>query len=124
MNKTRLSEICGMSRQKVYSLLNNGLSEEEILKKYFVPKEIIKVVEDKEYIYSKGVNDGYEKGQKDLRKEYDGLISELKCLDKALKDLKAIKDITKKIVINNQRLDSDKFDFRDVNEIYEIVKDY
>ena len=124
MNKTRLSKMCGMSRTTLYALLKEGLTEEQILKKHFIPEEIIKIVENSEIVYSEGVNDGYEKGQKDLRKEYDGLISELKCLDKTLKDLKAIKDITRKTVIDYQKSNKTEFTFKDVNEIYEIVKDY
>ena len=122
MNKTKLSKICGISRTMIYNLLRDDITEEQIIEKYIEPKEVIKLVEDAELIYSEGKDEGYKQCEKELRKEFGDMISELKAFDRTLKDLKSIKNITKKVVLNNWNKDT--FDFRDVNEIYEIVKDY
>ena len=69
MNKTKLSKICGISRTMIYNLLRDGITEEQIIEQYIEPKEIIKLIEDKEYFYLKGVDEGYKKGQNELKKE-------------------------------------------------------
>ena len=130
MKKTELSKICGVSRQMIYHLLNNGSSEEEILMKYFNPKEIIKLMDEyenqtkDETVFLEGVNEGYKQCQNEFKEEVHKMMNELRGYDKAIKDLKTIKEITKKVVLDNWKLSSDIFEFKDVNEIYEIVKDY
>lgn len=129
MKKTELSKICGLSRQMIYNLLNDGLSEEDILMKYFNPKEIIKLMEEHESmrddtIYMEGVNEGYKQCQNEVKDELNKIKRKFIEMDKMNKDLKSIKEITKKVVLDNWKSNNDVFDFKDVNEIYEIVKDY
>lgn len=121
MKKSDLGKICGITRQMVYHHLNNGLSEEEILKRYFKTNEVIAFIEecklkanDNETVYIQGVREGFKQCKETVSKE----------LNKMTKDLKTIKEIVKKSVLDYQKSNNIEFTFNDVNEIYEIVKDY
>lgn len=88
MKITELSKICNISRMTVYRHINEGMTKEEILKKYTT----MPITTKNEYL----------------------LIT----------DLKEIKKIVVKMVVEYQNSLSREINFSDVNSIYEIVKKY
>lgn len=124
MNKTHLGKICGISRQTVHNLLKNGLTEEEILKRYGIAKEILAHIENKELVCLKGADEIYKECKEKLIKQFGDNTIKLQEYRELEKDLQKIKEITKKVVLDNWKSNSDNFDYKDVNEIYDIVKKY
>ena len=104
MKKTELSEICNVSRQMIYNCINLGLSEFEILKKYTKPL-------NGDYTIS-------------LNSKVEEQFVKAENNKKMIKDLMEVKRIVERMIIDYQKSSAKEINFIDINDIFEIVKNY
>lgn len=127
MERTELAKLCGVSRQQIHNCIKEGMSEVDILLKYTVPIKGERVEEKKPKTriskdrFKEGYQVGYDIGFDEGYKTNQKMIV---AAEKSVKKNQKVKELIKKIVYKYQLSTNKEIEFADINEIYEMVKEY